>query len=236
MAKKPQCSKKSRRLASCQCSFRGHFGRIIRLKDGQPVALADEPGRRLVMVMGPSGLESVHTQDSYEMLITIGYREDYIARKLEEGYKYYLIVFRRPEQKMVTANWKNSLAMVAREYPEVRDLIIKHDKELRSTPYAVFEKRAGFKFEEVDRLGPSDPRFMSLERLLASAGTATDVRRFLYHAVRFSDLYSGNGKTLTIDGKHGVREYIMANRPVSELGEYTLQALNVALPHASKSA
>jgi len=205
------------------------YGRIIRLKSGsiQPPALAGELDRRVVMVMGPSGLKSLSGKTTEAMLESIGYTRDYVQHKIAEGYLFYLISFKRPRGKLYMANWKNTLAAVAEAYPEIEHLIDHHGRELARTSFTAFEERAGFSFARVDKIGITDKRYMTLARLLTSPGSVTDLRRFLYHTIRLSELYCGNGRTRSEDGLSGLREYIMANRPLSELEDCTLVPLDI---------
>jgi hypothetical protein len=53
--------------------------------------------------------------------------------------------------------------------------------------------------------------------------------------VRLSELFTGDGFTKKPDGTRGVREYIVANRPVASLKSYQLIPLNVNLPGAAAS-
>lgn len=212
---------------------RGRYGRIIRLHPTMnPPAMTEEADRRVVMVMGPSGLKSIADKPALTMLSSIGYTKAYVKRKLAEGFTFHLLTFPKPTEKtygrMAIATWTNTLAAIAAAYPEIAHLVKLHAGELKRTSFGSFEKQAGFSFAAVDKTGASDPRFMNLSRLLDSPGSACDLRRFLYHVTRLSELYNGDGRTRTEEGDPGVREYIMANRPLTELGQYELTALNFA--------
>ncbi len=233
---------------------RGRYGRIIRLHPTMSVpALTEEVDRRVVMVMGPSGLKSIADKPALTMLSSIGYTNAYVERKLAEGFTFHLLTFPKPaspkpssakkgaiqasngkqqssgkHHELAIANWKNTLAAISAAYPEIAHLVKLHAKELKRTSFGSFEEQAGFSFAAVDKLGASDQRFMNLSRLLDSPGSACDLRRFLYHVTRLSELYNGDGRTRTEEGKPGVREYIMANRPLTELGQYELTPLNFA--------
>ena len=200
-------------------------------------AMTEEADRRVVMVMGPSGLKSIADKPALTMLSSIGYTKAYVKRKLAEGFTFHLLTFAKPTSPepatgkyppMAVATWKNTLAAIAAAYPEIAHLVKLHASELKRTSFGSFEKQAGFSFAAVDKRGASDQRFMNLSRLLDSPGSACDLRRFLYHVTRLSELYNGDGKTRTEEGKPGVREYIMANRPLTDLGRYELTALNFA--------
>ena len=251
---------------------RGRYGRIIRLHPSMNVpALTEEVDRRVVMVMGPSGLKSIADKPALTMLSSIGYTNAYVERKLAEGFTFHLLTFPKPlgpkpnsakkganqasngkkpsvtkqstsgkqpstgkHSELAIATWKNTLAAISAAYPEIAHLVKIHAKELKRTSFGSFEEQAGFSFAAVDKLGASDPRVMNLSRLLESPGRACDLRRFLYHVTRLSELYNGDGRTRTEEGKPGVREYIMANRPLTELGQYELTALPLKFASGQK--
>ncbi len=185
---------------------KGSYGRLARTLIPEPQFLEDEVDRLVVMVMGPGALRSLVGKSHYEMVVEIGHTQEYIALKLAQGYKYHLVVFDRPDGELRLATWRNTLARVAGEYPQAARMLKATSRELKATSFAQFEQQAGFSLAEVDQLGSTDERFMNLDRLLKSDGSALSVRRFLYHVIRLSELYSGDGYTWTHDGRRGVRE------------------------------
>jgi hypothetical protein len=223
----------AQRASPSPSAARGCYGRIVRTRAERPWILAEETERRAVMVMGPGALCSLIGKSGYEMVVQVGHTEEYIATKLAQGYKYHVVVFKRPPDQMQLATWKNTLALAATLYPQAAPLFKASSRALKATPYAAFEKAAGFPLSDADANGPTDPRYMTLERLLATAAgddIALKVRRFLFHALRLSELYTGDGYTRTHQGERGVREYIMANRALSDLPESRSLKLEVLLP------
>ncbi len=212
-----------RRVNSC-------YGRIVRSRHGKPLSLTEEPDRRVVMVMGPGALATLIGKSGYEMLNLIGYTDDYIRRKLAEGNLFKLVVFSRPSGSLKIANWKNTIGGIIDAYPEIADIIAANASDVASTSLEEFERQAGFNLADVDTLGIEDPRFMTVERLLASDRTPLATRRFLYHVTRLSELYTGDGWTKTAQGGRGLREYIIRNRPMSQLENVQIIELNVELP------
>ncbi len=188
------------------------------------------------MVMGPSGLKHILLRPGYEMLLNIGYTAGYIKTKLDKGFRFELLIFKLRREELKVASWKNVLAMACACYPDAADMFREHAKVLKKKSVAEFEALAGFNFAQVDNLGAEDPRYMTLERLLASDGSALSVRRFLYHRLRLSELYTGDGFTKLEDGSRGIREYIITNRTVQELEDYGLFTLDVNLPTATPLA
>lgn len=210
-------------------SIRGVYGRIVRIKPGQPLALCEEADRLLVLVTGPSGLLKLVGKTGYEMLDSIGYTRKYIRRKLSEGWQFKLLVFARPLDARL-ATWRNVVFSAAELYPDVACTLIDALPELTQTSFSEFERRSGFIWEDVDKAGPDDERFMTLDRLLASEGTALDVRRFFYHVLRLSDLYTGNGYTKTNDNQRGVQEYAIRTVEVDDLEDCEIVDLDVKIP------
>lgn len=208
---------------------RGCYGRIVRTRHDKPLSLTEELDRRVVMVMGPGALATLIGKSEYEMLSLIGYTDDYIRRKLAEGYLFKLVVFSRPAGSLKIANWKNTIGGIIDAYPEIADIVAANGKAVASTSLEEFERQAGFKLADVDTLGIDDPRFMTVERLLASDRGPLATRRFLYHVTRLSELYTGNGMTKTAQGGLGLRENIMRNRPISELDNVQTVELPIEL-------
>lgn len=213
----------SRRLSR----VRACYGRIVRIKGDGPLTLTEEPDRRVVMIMGPAALADLTGRSGIEMLSLIGYTDEYVRRKLKEGCRFELVVFSRPRGKLAVANWSNTIDGIIEAYPEVADIVAVNRRLLTALSLADFEALAGFSFAHVDARGVKDPRFMTLERLQKSDRSALAARRFLYHVTRLSDLFTGNGVTMTAYGEPGVREYIMRNRPVSQLENVQVIELQV---------
>ncbi len=210
-------------------SARGVYGRIVRISIGQPLALCEETDRLLVLVMGPSGLSKLVGKTGYEMLDSIGYTRKYIRRKLAEGCQFKLLVFARPLDARV-ATWRNVVFAAAELYPEVACTLIHALPTLETTEFAKFEQQSGFVWADVDKAGPDDERFMTVERLLASDGTALDVRRFFYHVLRLSELYTGDGYTKTNDNKRGVQEHAIRTVEIEDLDDCEIVDLDVKIP------
>lgn len=208
----------------------GICGRIIRGKSPNDfLTLTDDPSRKIVMLLDPEGLQKMVGKTGYEMLIEVGYEPDYLRHKVEEGNAFKVVVF--PEGGAAKlATWDNTLDMVGEVYPDVAAKIKKHRAALKSMPFAEIERQTGFKFLDVEKAGNSDPRFMTYERFEKSAGTLPEARAFLYFSVHLRELYSGDGWTYKDNGQRGVREYIIPNKPISELGESEMVDIKVDLP------
>lgn len=202
------------------------YGRIARTSDEVPTLLAQEANRKLILIMGPSGLSSIVGESGYDALLKIGYTPDYIARNLARGMRFFLVVFQRP-QNLRIATWKQTINAVANAYPAVAPLLHAALKELKSTSFAEFEQQAGFQFAN---LAADDRRFMTEQQLLNSDGSAQAVRRFLLNVLNFSDLFSGDGYTQTVDGQRGVREYLLPNGPLQSLRNCQWLELRIEIP------
>lgn len=208
----------------------GLCGRIIRGKKPEDFrTLADDPNRKIVMLVDPDGLQKMIGKTGYEMLVEIGYEPDYLRHKVEEGNSFKLVVF--PEGGAAkSATWDNTIDLVKEAYPDQAAKIEKYRQSLKSTPFDEIERQAGFKFLDVEKQGNGDYRFMTYERFKQCGGSLIDVRLFLYFSVHLRELYSGDGWTYTGNGQRGVREYIILNKPINELGENEIIDIKVDLP------
>jgi hypothetical protein len=206
----------------------------VKTSAGHPSSLTEDFDRRVVMIMGPSGLHRLLGLSGFQMLHQVGHSDAYIARQLQAGSHFSLVVFPRPCERMRIATWTNAVALIAQQYPEVEVPVRAALRELRSRPIAHFERQAGFSFSEVDANGASDARFMTVPRLLASDLSPVSVRRFLFHTTRLNELYTGDGYTRTSSGMRGVREYILANHELSDM-EHIVVQLRIELPGAARA-
>lgn len=204
------------------------FGRVVRSRQ-RPDRLALETGRKIAMVMGPSGLGRLHGGTD-DILRAIGYTGDYIERQKQEGMHFYLIQFSflgghdmalRPR----LATWENVLDECAMVYPQGAKSFAEALPALSTMTFSQVEKALGFSLAAVDRLGESDWRFVNVERFLQSDMAPLMVRRFLYHVCRISDLYSGDGWTYTEAGTRVLKEYVMPNLFFEQLVGYQMHVL-----------
>jgi hypothetical protein len=215
----------------------GVCGRILRgacEKDFE--TLTDDPAnRRIVFPTDETGLESLLGKSGYEMLITIGYPPDYTEALVKKGKQFKLVVF--PEGKdAVTATWMNVVRVVGVAYPEIKQRLWRHGQVLMTYGYenwAAFEKKTGKTSEnlnEVKSNGSSHPEFMTFERYKAVADTPENARLFLYFTVGLNNLFYGDGYTRDENGRKGIKEYLMANKPIVDIDGSKLVDIEVTIP------
>jgi hypothetical protein len=205
-------------------------GRIIRGTSPEDFeTLTNDSTRKIVMLMGPDGLEQLPGRTGHDMLRTIGYAPHHIEHLVEKGMDFRLAVF--PESRIARpATWDNMLDITGMVYPEVREDLLAHRDKLQQVPFAEIQQQAGFNFHEVDRNGATDSRYMTPERFLASPRDLTAARALLYFSVHLRELYSGDGYTHTAMGERGLQEYAILNQPLRELGNFALLDVEVELP------
>lgn len=212
------------------------YGRILRLSgDAEPELMAPEPQRRLVMVMDSLGLSQL--PEGRLSLLAIGYTNAYIESNIERGISFYLLAF-APQAltnfdenwQPLPATWSNLVDKACWAYPELSDLLRQVQGALPQISLADLEAELGAPLSLIDAAGPSDQRYISLERLqalrsqVASADLPGLVRRFLYHVLRLSELFSGDSYT-RVDAVpcaklnvERVKEYVMPNLKLAWLG------------------
>lgn len=204
-------------------------GRMIRGKKPSDYDhLTDDTNRKIVMLIGPDGLEELLGKSGYDALNLLGYTKDHIAERVTAGYKFKLAVFEEGRDAHV-ADWDNMTALAAEIYPDIRNQLESHLDELKSTSFATIEEAAGFSFAEVDHIGIADPRYMTHERYLMSPQDLVSTRAFHYFTLHLRELYSGDGYTYDKNGKKGVLEYAIPNKPIHELGKHALIDIAVKL-------
>ena len=223
--------------ATSSFTVEGLCGRIIRGKSSADFdTLTDDPNRKVVMLMGPDGLELLPGKTGFEMLITIGYTADHINRKVvEEGNQFKLVIFEEGSEAKL-ATWENVIDITSRAYPTVATMLRIAASDLQRTKFSEFEAQAGFAFKDVDKLGVIDSRFMTADRLAASDGASWKVRAFLYFVVHCRELFSGDGYTYTEQGARGLKEYLVMNKPIKDLGANLILDLDIQIPGTRVSA
>src|SRR5689334_8327963 len=163
--------------------IRGIQARVCRRKDGDPVRLSDDPGRRIVFLIDYLVCHDMIGLTGYQIVTTVlGWDPQYTQKKVEAGLKFDLVIF--PENACKLGTWDNLLDLVEATYPEIRAKLRRHRAALSGmTPETLveIERLQGYKFFEVDELGSKDPRFMTLARYVEAADTVEAARAFLYH-------------------------------------------------------
>ncbi len=205
-------------------------GRMIRGKEPEDYDhLTDDTNRKIVMLIGPDGLEKLPGKSGYDALELLGYTQAHIAERINAGYIFKLAVFEEGNDARI-ADWDGMTALAAATYPDIKAPIEAHLDELKSTPFQVIEDGAGFSFAEVDYNGIDDPRYMTHERYLDSPQDLIATRALHYFTLHLRELYSGDGYTYDSDGNRGVMEYAVLNKPIHELGKHALIDISVELP------
>lgn len=209
----------------------GLAGRILRGKTPEDFrTFSDDPDRKIVMFIGPDGLQKIIGKTGYEMLQVIGYQPDYLRHKVNEGNEFKLVVL--PEGTAKIANWDNVIDMVCEIYPDIAHKIKKHRSQLKSTFFREIERQVGYRFLDVEKAGKSDERFMTYDRFLKSSGTLADVRAFFYFSIHLRELYRGDGYT-DENGKRGPMEYVASNIPIADIPDHKIIDIDVKLPTGS---
>lgn len=202
-------------------------GRVLRGMQPEDFAtLTNDPARRIVLLMGPDGLETLPGHSGYEILKIIGYTSGYIESKIAEGVQFKLVIFPQANNARL-ATWDNVLGMASDVYPEVAEMLASCAAELKRLSFQEIESMAGFSFADVDMAGHDDPRYMTLDRYLKSKGGVVSTRAFLYFTLYLREQFVGDGYTEDEYGVRGIREYIIPNQTLHELRPHVLLDLPV---------
>ena len=205
----------------------GLAGRIIRGKTPEDFEkLSDDPNRKIVFLTDSAGLAKMLGKTGYDMLITVGHHPDHISRQLQAGKSYKAVIF--PEDSAVEATWDGLQKVTTEVYPDLTNDFNNHMGTFRSTNYVDFETQLGYKLAEAD--DPNDSRFLDYDKYLASARGAKELRAFLYHVLHIRELFKGDGYTYDENGKRGVREYLIANKPITDISGAVVGDIEVQIP------
>ena len=210
-----------------ELTVHGLHGRILRGRsEGDFETLTDDPARRAVIAIGADGLTQMLTATSTRAFDLIGYRTEHVRHLMNSGYKFRLVVFQK-NGLLLRATWDNVAQIVSTAYPSVRDAMVKFLPALSLFPFDLWLEETNFDWVEVNKLGPYDWRYMTLERFERSRQWACDLRQFLYHTLSLKELFTGDGYTKTEKGVRGVKEYIMPNMKLADLGAHVVLPMDI---------
>lgn len=197
-------------------------GRILRGKTTEDFADLGLPGRELVFIMGPDGLEQLPGQPLSQALGRIGLTPEYVAGRVAQGYAFKLAVFEGGSEAPL-ATWDNALDLVSRHHPAFAEDIEANRQALNEIPFQIYADRMmPNNLEAVDLAGPNHPAFMTTERYFSlpeylRLSDPLYIRRWLLHTERIGTLFSGDGYTQTAQGERGLKEYFTVNTPIANL-------------------
>jgi hypothetical protein len=176
--------------------------------------------------MDSRGLELILGQSTPELLKQVGYTPEYIQSLYQDHYTFKLVVF-SANSNALPATWDNVVSLLMRAYaPGVGKIIENQLNSLKSKSFDEIESEAPTKFAIIHKRGERDPEYITEEKLLMSKGELWKVRSFLYHQLRLTELFSGEGYTRLSAGTRAAPEYITLNGNISELPNVKVIPLN----------
>ena len=203
-------------------NFDGYYGRVLRgTKPEDFLTLSDHKERILVFVLNESGLMDIMGNKTYEILLKLGYKSEYIHSLLEKNTKFKLIIFPKCS-KEILATWDNILDKVLFSYPNTHKLVHKYREDLQFVPFSEIQSQAGFSFREVDLNGLNDSRYITYSRLNLDKASLIDFRAFLYYNLHLKEYFTGNGYTINHSGQQCLDEFIIQNRQICSLRDYRI--------------
>jgi len=209
-------------------ALRGICGRISK---GRTIdefkTLTDDENDRNAFFLGSDGLEQIIGKSTLEILVNIGFEIPYIIEKINNGYKFQLLILPEGNQEiMFQANWEGVSKLVEFAFPEVKSSFDIHFEAMKSTNFEEIQRKADFDFFEARASGKTHPNYFTLERFMISQRSLVETRAFLYHTVGLRELFKGDGYTYTHDGKKGYKEYLVPNHYRHELEDLVVVELD----------
>ena len=194
---------------------RGWFGRVLHGRTNDEFRyLSNDPHCRIVTALGPDGLGRLIGLPGKEVLKTVGDTPTDIQKLVNAGY-YFRLAYFQDKPSIQLATWEEVAVLASVIYPETINAFDRHLNELRAIPFEIWQKVGRFDWNEVRRLGPDDPRFMTYERFLQSTQTAYNLRRLLFE-IGLDETFTGDGYA------NGVKSYVMPNVRLEVLGQHDM--------------
>lgn len=208
------------------------FGRIQKGKSPEDfLTMTNDADRKIIFYMGSDALEDLLVRSDYQSLIRLGYTPDYISSLLRRQHSFQLTVFNNPGE-LVPATWDSIAELVQKYHPSVASKVLSKLTQLKLIPFNEIEEMAisesGLPFLAVEEKGKDHPLFINERSLKERHGKLWEVRAFLYYQIRLTELFSGDGYTLTQDGARGVREFAGGNLTVASLPRKAIIPLHIS--------
>ncbi|KAJ8041947.1 hypothetical protein HOLleu_12889 [Holothuria leucospilota] len=205
------------------------FGRICTTKgpQHQPVQFSDSLGRKTAFLFGPTTVNNMRLEQTYEFLLHLGLIPEYIHLKAcVQKAAYWLVLLKNScnpgsgyiSAPILPATWDGLKTFITHFYPFAKESVLQHWATITSVSIETFEKEAGFKFihalKEIH-----GPMYMSYSKFckLGKPVKAWQVRLFLYCELRILELFHGDGFTYSQDGMRGEEEFIAPNYTFRDL-------------------
>jgi hypothetical protein len=174
------------------------------------------PGRRLAWATSAKELAALGKSEPLALLKLLGKDQRALDQARDDGERWKLIVFATVDAEL--GDWTGLLRAMQRSYPA--DAVDRVSRHLDALNKKTLKELLGDNFERFNgaKKSAAHPDHMSLERYQLAEDTAPNARLFLWHALGLNDNYAGKGYTQDDDGRRGLSEYLVPNRPLSELG------------------
>lgn len=153
-------------------------GRMIHGKPGPRFGqrLSTDEWKRLSWVFGPDALPSFLGKSPRDICLLLGFGKTWLDKKVKSGTAFKLVVFPSAQVDAEVATWSGLGRLLKKIYPEAWAAKIEpHFSAITSMTQAEIEAEAGYSMGAVNLVGrqdvvtgeSNDPRYMSLQRLLA---------------------------------------------------------------------
>ncbi len=177
------------------------IGRVLRgTRQADFLTLSDNPQRRVVFMLDAPALYDLLGLSGRDILRRIGYQEDFIARLLEQGTQFKLVLL--PAMDVQPATWDNLLDCVAQAYPTWQERIEQARDTLKNCTF---------------------------EQVMLQSSVAAQVRAFLKDTLNVNRFFAGDGYTRHAKDPSmpAYAEYVTLNRRLSEFGAFALLSFSV---------
>jgi hypothetical protein len=169
-------------------------------------------------IIGPDTVEMLHGMNHRDLLLNIGYKEDWLNLKHSRGLVFYLVVFRKSacdkELKMapVLANWDEIFKLITQISRGCAEKLRPHWAEIDKVEYT--KDIESIENAELYKVVSSFEEFAKASVVCDSPKMA---RQFLRHTLKCTALFKGDGFTYNEQGVKGLTEYLFKRVSLKQL-------------------
>ena len=170
-------------------------------------------------VIGSESTASLNGMTHRELLLNLGYEEDWLNRKVGNGLKFSLAVFQEDRCSVapVNASWEGIFSMIEVTSPECASKLLPIWEDIKLVECIADG--------HIDKPSPETKiHVSSFDGFANYTGqcTAELGRMFLRHTMKCTALYKGDGYAWNDKGERGVKEYIMPRVLTASLNPTTI--------------
>ncbi len=169
-------------------------------------------------IIGPDGVKKLNGMNHRDLLLNIGYKEDWLNLKHSRGLVFYLVVFRKStcdeELKMapVLATWDGIFELITQISNDCAEKLRPYWAQMDKVEYT--KDIESIENAELYKMVSSFDEFAKASVVCDSPKMA---RQFLRHTLKCNALFKGDGFTYSEQGVQGLTGYLFKRVSLKQL-------------------